>query len=129
MNFHTMPLTMLPKARSRALLDATHDMPCELRIASFLGRPCRGSVMPVHLDFTTGKGMGTKVTDLAVVAGCDACHRLLDWRDKTGAEFLREKYPTALMEQVLRALIVTHGRLLGLGIITVQGHEDNMEGN
>ena len=120
MNPRTMPMAFLPKVRSATLIEATHSMNCELRIASFLGRPCRGDVMAVHLDFTTGKGMGTKVTDLAVVAGCDACHRLLDWRDKAGAEVLREKYPAALMEQVLRALVVTQARLVGLGIITVE---------
>lgn len=121
MSIMTMPPVLLPKVRSADLIEATHGMPCSLRIASFLGRPCSGSVMAVHLDFTHGKGMGTKVTDLAVVAGCDACHRLLDWRDKAGADALRERYSTALMTQVCRALVETHARLAGLGVITIKG--------
>ena len=114
---------LLPKIRSEALILATHDMPCTLRLASFLGRPCAGSVMAVHLDMVGGKGIGTKVTDLAVAAGCDACHRLLDGRDRQGWTHLLDNYPTAFMQQCLRALVETQARLVAAGIIIVKDQE------
>lgn len=112
---------LLPKVRSHDLIMATHSYPCELRISSFLGLPCHGDVMSVHIDFAPGKGVATKVTDLAVVAGCDRCHRLLDGRDKVGWEVIRAKYAAPLYLQVIRALVATQARLVADGIITVKG--------
>jgi hypothetical protein len=114
---------LLPKVRSHDLIMATHAYPCELRIASFLGLPCHGDVMAVHIDFAPGKGVATKVTDLAVCAGCDRCHRLLDGRDKAGWDVIRTKYAAAIYLQVIRALVATQARLVADGIITVKGGE------
>ena len=117
----TTPVALLPKLRSDDLIMATHDMPCSLRIASFLGRPCSGSTMAVHLDMVGGKGIGTKVSDLAVVAGCDACHCLLDGRDGAGWRALMENHRAAVLDRCIRGLAETQARLLEAGIITVKG--------
>lgn len=113
--------TLLPKARSEQIMEACHNYPCSLRICSFLGRPCSGDRMGVHLDMVGGKGVATKVSDLAVAAGCDGCHRLLDGRDGAGWKILMEKYYAGVLLQCLRALNETHSRLLADGIITVKG--------
>lgn len=113
--------TLLPKARSEKIMQACHNYPCSLRISSFLGRPCSGDRMGVHLDMVGGKGVATKVSDLAVAAGCDGCHRLLDGRDGAGWKILMEKYHAGVLLQCLRGLNETHSRLLGDGIITVDG--------
>ncbi len=117
-----MPLVLLPKVRSEAIMRACHQCPCSMRIGSFIGIPCSGDVMGVHLDGTVGKGVGTKVSDLAVVAGCDTCHKLFDGRDAR-RQILLEKYPAAVANQMLRAIVETHSRLLGAGIITVSDGE------
>ena len=108
----------LPKVRSAALIQATHDMPCSLRLASLLLRPCEGDVMAVHLDKAGGKGMGTKVSDLAVVAGCNACHCLLDGRDRSGWSILMDKHEKQVLAQCIRALLETQSRWVALGLIT-----------
>jgi hypothetical protein len=111
---------MLPKLRSEALLDAVRHMEvCTLRIGSFLGIPCSGRIDPCHLP-VHGKGMSTKVTDMAVVAGCRTCHDLLDWKNKNG-ERIRERYPLAYGQQLACALVETHQRLLLAEVINVKG--------
>lgn len=120
MSAHT-PVSLLPKLRSKDLIMATHEMPCSLRIASFLGRSCSGDVMAVHLDMAGGKGIGTKVSDIMIVAGCDACHRLLDGRDGAGWAILMERHRAAVLDRCIRALNETLSRLIGMGIIEVKG--------
>lgn len=117
------PLALLPKVRSRTLMDAMQHMPCSLRISTFLGQPCapQATVVGAHLA-VGGKGMASKTSDLCVVAACFTCHQLLDGVDKRGMA-IRERYPAAFHEQVLRALAETHSRLLEAGVITVQGGE------
>lgn len=118
-NPFTMSLMMLPKVRSRAIMDACHQMPCTLRIGTFVGIPCSGDRMGCHLDFTHGKGMGTKVSEMNVVAGCHVCHEILDGRNRAAKNVIMERYSAAFMEQCLRALTETHARLAAAGIITV----------
>lgn len=108
---------LLPKVRSPELMRLMSQMPCTLRIASFIpGRKCSGqdTVVGCHLP-TIGKGMGTKVTDLAVVAGCHACHAILDGPDREARAFLAERYPTAVATRMTDALVETHARLIELG--------------
>jgi hypothetical protein len=112
---------LLPKIRSEAIMQAMQHFPCALRIASFIpGRKCapQNTVVGCHLP-TIGKGMGTKVTDLAVAAGCQHCHDLLDGRDRAGAEYLIQNMPTAVATRMTDALVETQARLVALGIITV----------
>lgn len=107
----------LPKIRSESLMRTVGTFPCTLRIASFIpGRTCshQSTVVGCHLP-TIGKGVATKVTDLAVVAGCQACHDLLDGRDRAGADYLTEKYAAAVQARITDALVETHARLIAAG--------------
>lgn len=115
---------MLPKVRSRALLDATSEMPCSLRIASFIpGYSCapQSTVVPCHLPIF-GKGMSTKVSDLLVAAGCLNCHRLLDRVDKRIIE-IEEHHGVELQKQLMRAWAETLTRWLDMGLIVITGGE------
>lgn len=110
---------MLPKVRSPELMRLIREEfdVCTLRISSFIpGRKCRGGICGCHLP-TIGKGMGTKVTDLAVVAGCHACHDLLDGRDRAGADYLIANYPTAVATRMTDGLVETHSRLIEMGYV------------
>lgn len=116
---------LLPKVRSRTLMNAISGMPCSLRVASFVpGGKCSdpSTVVGCHIS-TIGKGMGTKVSDLFVAAGCFNCHNIIDGRDRAGADFIREKYPTAFVERLMRGHHETLSRLYGMGIITVAGDQ------
>lgn len=113
---------MLPKLRAPAISRAIRGrMPCALRLAGFIGESCASghTVCGCHLP-VMGKGTATKVTDLAVVAGCHVCHDLLDGRDSRGLG-LREAYPLAYQERLLLALVETHARLLADGVLSVTG--------
>ena len=113
---------MLPKLRSKRLMDAVAGMPCTLRISSFVpGHRCAGreTVVGCHLP-TIGKGMKTKVTDMAVVAACFNCHNLLDRVDGR-IDYIETKFPAALAARMLDALVETHAMLISAGIITVKG--------
>lgn len=116
-----VPPHLLPKVRSEALMQAIEGMPCTLRIASFLHLPCSGrtTVVGCHLGKVPGKGTATKVTDLAAVAGCHTCHRLLDRVDPRIAQIERD-YPLELGRRITAALVETHAMLVGAGIITVK---------
>lgn len=111
---------MLPKVRSRALMDECQFMPCELRIASFFGQACapQATVVGCHIPHTIGKAVASKVSDLYVAAGCHVCHRLLDMVDKRGISLA--EMPEFWI-QVMRANHATQARWLGAGIVTVKG--------
>lgn len=116
---------LLPKIRSRVLLDACQHMPCTLRVSSFIPtRRCahQTTVVPCHIP-TIGKGIGTKVSDLFVAAGCIHCHDIIDGRDRKGADYIAAHYPTALMERLLRGMCETQARWVGMGLLTVEGME------
>lgn len=114
---------LLPKVRSEALRQACRDMPCTLRIASFAGIPCapQNTVVPCHLP-TIGKGVGTKVSDLYIAAGCHTCHSLLDGRDKR-AFVIADTYPAAFAERLMRGNHETIGHWVAMGLIHVEGGE------
>jgi hypothetical protein len=108
---------LLPKVRSPELMRLVGTFPCTLRIASFIpGRKCSGSdtVVGCHLP-TIGKGVATKVTDLAVVAGCLTCHDIIDGRDIAGRAYLMQNYPAAVQARMTDALVETHARLVAAG--------------
>lgn len=112
---------LLPKVRSKRLMQECGQMPCTLRIAGFLGQPCSGSdtVVGCHLP-VIGKGMSAKVSDLFVAAGCFTCHTILD--GKLGVE-LRHRYPAAYAERLLLALCETQARHVMAGLIEVPDME------
>ena len=112
---------MLPKLRSPLIRAAAAGKPCTLRIASFYpGGACAGTNTTVacHLP-VVGKGVGTKVTDLAVAFGCSVCHDIIDGRAPEKAAFIRDKYPAALVERLLGALVETQAILVDEDILTV----------
>ncbi len=112
---------LLPKVRSKKLLAAIKDMPCTLRIASFVpfwSCAHQTTVVPCHLDRTIGKGMGTKVSDLCVAAGCAHCHNIIDGRDRTAADYIAENYPAAMMQRMLAGLAETQSRWVQMGLLT-----------
>lgn len=116
---------LLPKVRSRPLLDAIRFMPCELRIASLVpGHRCadQSTVVGCHLP-TIGKGMSTKVSDLFVAAGCQHCHDIIDGRDQKSARYIAEHYPTAMMERMMKGNHATISRWVAMGLLTVEGME------
>jgi len=119
----TIPLAFLPKVRSPGIMQAMHQMPCSLRIGTFIGLPCwhQDTNVGCHLP-VMGKGVGTKVSDLSVACGCGLCHSLLDARDPRGA-LIREKYPLAFGIRLLDALAETQARLVAIGIILVPDAE------
>ena len=111
---------LLPKVRSEVIMQAADGQPCSLRIASFVGRTCQGSVVGCHLP-VIGRGVATKATDLAVAFGCQACHDILDGRNQNVQAAIIDKYPAAYANRLLNALVETQARLVGMGIITVEG--------
>lgn len=115
--------TMLPKVRSEAIMAAANGSPCTLRIASFLpGRRCSGPETTVgcHLP-VWGKGVSTKVTDMAVAFGCSCCHDLLDGRDREGWAYLMKHCRAGVAERMLHGLTETHSLLISQGVIQIPG--------
>ena len=116
----------LPKVRSARLLQAVRGMPCALRIASlYPGHRCAhvDTVVPCHLP-TIGKGMGTKVSDLFVAAGCLHCHDILDGRDTMRRDYISEYCPTAFAKRLLDGLAETQSRWFEAGLIHIEGMEE-----
>lgn len=100
---------MLPKLRSEDIMRAASGAPCTLRICSFFpGHKCSGpeTTVGAHLP-VFGKGVSTKVTDLAVAFACGRCHDILDGRDAERYNYLVDKYPGAMMERCLHGLVET----------------------
>jgi hypothetical protein len=121
MNHITNP-HMLPKVRSEKLTQAIRGMPCDLMIGTFIGIPCSGvdTVVGAHPPIS-GKGTSTKVTDLSIIAACASCHDLLDHERNQQGRYIREKYPHGFWEQMFKAQNATQARLVGMGIIQVDG--------
>ena len=115
---------LLPKVRSRRIMDAvggkySEPFPCALRLCSFVPTPCapRETVVACHLPIF-GKGTATKVTDMAIAAGCRKCHALLDMTDSR-AFAIMAKDPGAWWKQILRANHETLARLIQMGLIQI----------
>lgn len=120
---------MLTKVRSDAIMafPKTHrekTAHCSLRLCTFVQEPCmsRETLAMCHLDFTIGKGMGTKVSDILTVCACAKCHDLLAGVDPRGHK-IRQQYPTQFWQQVLRAHAATLSMLVQAEIITVPDGE------
>ena len=124
------PLSLLPKVRSQVLMDAMELLPCTLRIASLApGMSCapEDTVVGCHLPVgqAGGKGVATKVTELAVAAGCRHCHNILDRVDQKSWSYIYKNFPHILHLRMLHGLVETHARLYEMGIITVKGDMNN----
>lgn len=110
---------LLPKIRSAKIMGAMRGYPCTVRVASMIpGHTCapQSTVVGCHLP-VIGKGIGTKVTDLAVVAGCHHCHMLLDGVDERVSALIAQ-YPAAYHMRLLNALVETQAMLARDGILS-----------
>lgn len=112
---------LLPKVRSEQYLHEVADLRvCTARVSSFVpGHRCSApdTCVPAHLG-NLGKGMSTKVTDLAVACTCLHCHDLIDRRDSRW-DYIAEKYPAAVMHRCLMALIETQSLLVQRRVLIV----------
>ena len=118
---------MLPKVRSKMIMDAPKNLPemgCQLRLASFLGLPCSGrdTLVMAHNDFSPGSGMSTKNSALEAICGCHLCHALLGRHDARGV-MIRDNHPHEFYRQIIRASASTRAWLVSEGIITVKDGE------
>jgi hypothetical protein len=112
---------MLPKVRSDLIMASAAGKPCTARIASFIpGRCCAGrdTTVGAHAP-VTGKGMSTKVTDIAVLFTCGPCHDIIDGRDPAAWKHLIENYPAAVLDRILNGLVETHALLIDQGVIII----------
>ncbi len=113
---------LLPKFRSPELLQAVRGMPCTLRVASFIpGHRCASpeTVVPCHVG-RMGKGLGTKVSDLFVAAGCLHCHDLVDMRDSRW-KYLADHHGAQVEQRILAGLMETQTMLVMRGVIVLPG--------
>jgi len=110
---------MLPKVRSDALRQSCDGFPCSLRLAGLLGLPCApmSTVVGCHLP-VIGKGVGTKVSDIFIAAGCKTCHDILDGVGEYRA-IIEDRYPAAFAHRILMGLAETQSRWIGMGLIVV----------
>ena len=116
-----LPPHLLPKVRSNSIMSAGAEMPCTIRVSSlYPGHRCsdEATVVMCHLP-VDGKCFKSKVTDTAIAAGCMNCHAILDGVDHKRAFYIKEKYPTAFMERLLRASTETITRLIMMGVIVI----------
>lgn len=126
---------MLPKVRSRVLMDAVGGkiagqpqdlpMPCTLRISGLVpGHKCASRETSVfcHLG-NLGKGTSTKVSDLNGAAGCDHCHALVDGRDNRWWSVIvaDPKLHIIALQRCLTAVFETQAMLVQREIISVRG--------
>jgi len=116
---------MLTKVRSKKIMSAASGKECTVRISSFIpGQTCSGAntVIGAHLP-VSGKGVSTKVTDMAVAFCCFNCHAILDRVDVRAAEYIEKNYPAAAAMRLVQALVETHAQLIEAGIIVVPDGE------
>ncbi len=116
---------MLPKVRSKAIMAAAEGSPCTLMIASLVpNRRCSGieTTAGCHLH-VPGKGVGTKVTDMAVAFGCRACHDIIDGRDHDAWKWLVQHDGARVVQSMLNGLYGTHSLLIASDIIQVPDAE------
>lgn len=116
---------LLPKVRSERLRIACNEMPyCTLRIGTFVGLPCASvsTLVGCHLP-TIGKGTSTKVSDLFMAAGCSTCHDILDGVNSRVLGQIKERYPAAFAERIMRAHHETLSLWVAMGLIEIPDME------
>jgi hypothetical protein len=114
------------KVRSKKITDGVRGMSCELRVASLFGMTCASdeTVVAAHLP-GCGSGMGTKASDLHIVAACHTCHGILDRvaiadMGLTGPDSMPGR-ADAFWRRVITGSAATIDALVGKGLITVPG--------
>ena len=116
---------LLPKVRSKLIMSAAKDMPCTLRVSSFVPSwfcADRATTVACHMQ-SAGKGMSTKSSDLFVAFGCAHCHAIVDGVDRTACDYIEAHYPAAYAFRLMGAMQETQSLLVGLGLITGPGWE------
>lgn len=111
-----MQKTAAPAPRGRrkradhtdAIRDAARGETCTLRLPCCNGDP--STTVLAHLRVFGIAGMGEKPSDAAAVMACGACHDALDRRDGATAGLWG-------FEDLLRALLETHRRLVAKGLL------------
>lgn len=108
---------LLPKVRSRWIMDAAAGQPCSLRLPGICNHNSATTVT-AHLP-GIGKSIGSKVSDLHTAFACSACHTAIDtfgW-EKRGLT------AAMVLDAMLRGHAETQARMVGAGIIEVKGME------
>jgi hypothetical protein len=106
---------LLPKIRAPLIMSAAAGQPCSLRLPGICNHNPTTTVT-AHLP-GIGKSMGSKVSDLHTAFACSACHTAIDtfgW-EKRGLT------AAVVLDAMLRGHAETQARLVGMGIISVEG--------
>jgi hypothetical protein len=106
---------LLPKVRSARIMDAAFGQPCSLRLPGICNHN-DATTVTAHLP-GIGKSMGSKVSDLHTAFACSSCHDAID-------RFTWEKHgltAAIVLDAMLRGHAETQARLVGMGVITVEG--------
>lgn len=117
---------LLPKVRSAEIMRSARGMPCTLRIASYVpGLKCSGpeTTVVAHMPCGWGKGMSTKVTDMAGAYGCQTCHDIVDGRMSEALDYLFINHGSMVLQRYLSALTETHALMIQQGIIVIPDAE------
>lgn len=112
---------MMTKVRSEKIMASAKGMPCTTMLASMIpGRQCGTleTTVGTHLP-VPGKGMSSKVTDLATSYSCDQCHAIIDGIDRVGLKWLMDNYPAAVLQQMLNGMAWTQSMWVDRGLIIV----------
>lgn len=103
---------------SQAMRDSADGESCTVRLPMICNRREDTTVL-AHLPLG-GRGTGLKASDDHAVYACDACHAVIDGRDKQG----RARISLAeLYECLLRALAETRERMRQKGLISYKGNK------
>lgn len=108
------PLGQKVSVHSDAIRRFAQGQTCTLRLPCCNGR--MDTTVLAHLRLFGAGGMGGKPSDLRAVFACSDCHDALDRRNAATSGLWG-------FEDVLRALMETHDRLLAAGIITMGAAE------
>lgn len=112
---------MMTKVRSKKIMASANGEPCSIGLTSMIpGRRCGGAntTVSAHLP-VPGKGMSSKVTDIATAHGCHDCHAIIDGVDRAGLKYLMDNYPSAAFQQMLNGLAWTQSKWIDQGLLVV----------
>jgi hypothetical protein len=100
-------------AKVKAIRNAARDMDCTLRIPGVCTHDSARTV-GCHLRLFGMAGAAQKPDDLFIIDACDACHRILDHRDKWASAAFG-------WDDVLCAFMATLRNRRAAGLITLEG--------
>lgn len=116
MSFITNP-ALLPKVRSKALMDFANGQPCSLRLP---GICCHDPETSVHGHLPgIGKSNRSKVSDIHGAIVCWRCHQVID-------TFSHRNFgltDAMVLDAMLRGHAETQARWIGAGLLVVPGGE------